>query len=70
MTNTITLKDIYDICDRLEQKMDRRMCTVEKKIDVLESFRDNLLGKIAVITIFISAVFTLSIAWVKDKLGF
>lgn len=70
MTNNITLRDIYDICDRLEQKMDRRMCIVEKKIDTLESFRDNLLGKIAVVSVFVSMVFTLFVGWIKDKLNF
>lgn len=70
MTNNITLRDIYDICDRLEQKMDKRMCIVEKKIDTLESFRDNLLGKVAVIVALISLVFPLFVDWIKYQFNF
>ena len=63
----VTLRDIYEIVDRLETKMDKRLCVVEEKVNGLESFRDNLKGQLALITAAISAFLTLTIDWIRSK---
>jgi len=64
---TPTLKDIYDVMNRLEDKLDRRMCNAENRIDGLETFRDNLLGKMAVFSTIVTAVVTIIVSIIKDK---
>ena len=61
------LKDINETVGRLEAKMDKRICILESRTDLLETFRDNLLGKIAVITFAISLSLTFVIDYIKDK---
>ena len=61
------LKDINETVGRLEAKMDKRICVLETRTDLLETFRDNLLGKIAVITFAISLSLTFVIDYIKDK---
>lgn len=65
----VTLKDIYEVVNRLEDKMDRRMCIAEEKIDVLESFKDDMAGKITLITGIFSLCFSLLWQWIKGKLN-
>ena len=65
----VTLRDIYEIVDRLETKMDKRLCVVEEKVNELESFRDKLKGQLALITAVISAFLTLTIDWIRSKAG-
>jgi hypothetical protein len=61
------LKDINETVGRLEAKMDKRICALESRTDLLETFRDNLLGKIAIITAAISLSLTFFIDYLKDK---
>lgn len=76
----VTLRDIYDAVSKLEEKMDRRMgclqtdiadriSKVEIRTDSLESFRDNMMGKIAIITVIATSVVSLIFAFVKDLLS-
>jgi len=68
MSNSkITLKDIYDIVNRLEDKTDKRICLLEEKINGLESFKDNLVGKITLMTGVLSLTFSLVWQWFKEK---
>ena len=64
-----TLKDIYQIINRVEDKMDRRLSVVEDKIDGLESFRDNLMGRIAILTVVATTVMSIVVAFIKDLLN-
>lgn len=58
--------------DRLEDKMDERLSRLEKRTDVLESFQDNLQGKIAMgviaIGAFISIITATITTWINDRL--
>lgn len=49
----ITLRDIYDIVDRLETKMDARLGKLEGRMDSVETWRDRALGTLSVFTAFI-----------------
>jgi hypothetical protein len=60
MTNSkVSLKDIYDVVNRLEDKMDKRLCDVETRVNVLEDFK----GKMAGMTAIISTIFGALVSW-------
>lgn len=44
----ITLRDIYDIVDRLERKVDGRMTNLEDRFSEIKSTQDQMLGKISI----------------------
>lgn len=67
------LKDIYSTVDRLETKLDARMLTVEKRVDLTESKIDAIAGKIgvvvALVTLFVTGLVTLIFDFIKKKLS-
>lgn len=80
MRDEVTLRDIYDAVGKLEEKMDKRMAClqtdiadriskVEIRTDSLETFRDNMMGKIAIITVIATSVISLILAFLKDLLS-
>ncbi len=77
MKQEVTLKDIYSIIQRMEDKFDERFtkyeentnahfAMLETRTNVLEAFKDNLTGKIAVIVIFVGFFVSLAGDYVKD----
>jgi len=50
----VNLRDIYEIVERLEMKIDRRLVEAEKKIDKLEDFNSRAMGVWFAITTIIS----------------
>lgn len=62
--SSISLRDIYDVVNRLEDKMDRRMEEVEKRVDLLEDFKGRALGILGVVSFVGSAVFS----WLWGKI--
>lgn len=54
----VTLRDVYDAFNRLEDKQDKRLAAIEAKIDNLESFQNKALGMLAVFAAFTSAITT------------
>jgi hypothetical protein len=68
-TNYELLKDVMEALERLESKMDRRLCVVEAEVDQLQSFRDNLLGKLAVAW-FVISFFAMAVwEYIRSKLN-
>jgi len=76
----VTLRDIYDAVGKLEDKISRdmgglktevcdRISKVELRTDGLESWRDNMMGKIAIITVIATSVISIIIAFLKDLLS-
>ena len=65
------LKDTYNAVNRLEDKMDKRVGLVEGRLDKVESKTDNLLGKIGIGVIIISAVISSGVvaiwSWFKAR---
>lgn len=59
MKETITLRDVYDIANRLEGKMDTRLERHELRIEGLENNQSRALGVLSVISLFISGAMTL-----------
>ena len=49
ITSYDILLEIQKICNRLEDKVDKRFVEVEKRVNVIEDFQANLTGKITVL---------------------
>lgn len=64
MPKQVSLKDVYEVVNRVEDKMDTRLCADEKRIDLLEDFRGYILGALGIISIFVAGFS----AWVWEKL--
>ena len=64
----VTTKDVYEIVDRIEKKMDSRMLRSEQKIDKLESRFDTFAGAVATMSILISFSGPIIMDWIKTKL--
>jgi ribosome-associated translation inhibitor RaiA len=47
----VTLKDIYEALESLEEKIDRKISRNEHRISKLEGWRDRMLGAMAIISI-------------------
>ena len=62
--NKVTLKDIYEVVNRLEEKMDKRMCHAEERIDILEDFKSRILGIATIVSVISGAVFS----WLWERL--
>lgn len=62
------LLQVQRAVDRLEDKMDKRLCDVENRVDGLEAFKDNLIGKIAAFSSIVAVSITMLWEWVRSKL--
>jgi hypothetical protein len=60
----VTLKDVYEVVNRIEDKMSQRIAETERRVDILESFQSRTLGVLSIITVFIS----LAATWVWGKI--
>jgi hypothetical protein len=54
----ITLRDIYDAVNRLEDKLSKRIDGQDKKIERLEGFQNKALGIISIIMLLFSSLVT------------
>lgn len=63
MSSQVSLKDIYEAVNRLEDKMDGRLKTAEAKIDALESIANKAVVIFSLVNIFLTAGFS----WVWNK---
>jgi hypothetical protein len=57
-TEKITLRDIYDVVNRLEDKVDKRITTVESEIKEMKSFQNRVMGVASVMAAFVSLLAT------------
>jgi hypothetical protein len=64
MTKQVSLNDIYAVVNRLEDKMDQRMCAIEKRVDILEDFKGRVLGMAMVLAAFTAA----AVDWIWKKI--
>jgi|GEM_PF-4527741 len=63
-----TIKEVYDIVDRIEKKIDGRLLRSEVKIDKLESRFDTFAGAITTMSIIISLSGPIFMDWARSKL--
>lgn len=64
MTKNITLKDIYEVVNRLEDKVDKRLGTVEVRVDKLEDVQAKIIGGVSIVGLFVGGAVT----WVWEKI--
>lgn len=50
----ITLKDVYDVVNRLEDKFDDRYSEIDARVTKLEGFQNKALGILTIATAFVS----------------
>lgn len=62
--NGITLQDVYNVVNRLEDKIDRRLTEIEDRVDIQESFRNRAMALIGVVATFSSVIST----WIWDRI--
>jgi len=60
----VSLKDIYEIVERLEMKIDRRLVEAEKKIDKLEDFNSRAMG----VWFAITTVISIGSSWIIQRI--
>lgn len=71
----ITLKDVYNAVNRIEDKLDKRIVDNSNRIDVVESKLDHLVGKVGIGVVVFMSVFGTLVAtatalisdWVRTK---
>ena len=78
MSDRVTLRDIMDISEKTHQEIGSlrsefrsELIGLEKRVNVKETKRDNLLGKVGIgimiVSSFIAGIVTLIVDWVKRK---
>ena len=61
----VNLRDIYDIVERLENKLDVRLKEVEKRTDNLENFNSKMTG----VWLGITSLISLLGSWIWTKIS-
>ena len=56
--DNVTLRDVYDAVNRIEDKLTKRIDIVEEDVDELQSFQNRILGIATVLSVFISGAAT------------
>ena len=50
----VTLRDVYEIVERLELKVDSKIGKIDARVDVIENFQSRALGILSFLTFLIS----------------
>ena len=58
MNERVTLKDVYDVVNRLQDKIEGRVAGIEKDVDELKSFHQKLIGMATLAAGFVSLLTT------------
>lgn len=61
----VTIKDVYDLVERLETKMSKRFDENEKDIEELQNFKSRLAGQLSLISVISGA----ASAWIWQKIS-
>ncbi len=61
--NKVSLKDVYDINNRIEDKLDK----LESRISIIEIWRATIIGQIIIILAVINFVIAISFDWIKKQ---
>lgn len=64
MTKTVSLNDIYQVVNRLEDKTDKRMADIECRVDKIEDAQSKILGGLTIVSLFVGGAVT----WIWDKI--
>ncbi len=61
--NKVSLKDVYDINNRIEDKLDK----LESRVSIIEIWRATIIGQIIIILAVINFVIAISFDWIKKQ---
>jgi hypothetical protein len=64
MTN-ITLKDIYEVTNRIEDKLDK----VDSRVSLLEMWRAQIMGQLIILSGMVALGISFAVDWIKKKLN-
>ena len=64
MIKNITLRDIYEVVNRLEDKMDKRVEILEVRVDKIEDVQAKIIGGVSIIGLFVGGAVT----WIWDRI--
>ncbi len=64
MTKQITLKDIYEVVNRLEDKTDKRLWDVEIRLDKVEDMQSKIIGAVSIVGLFVGGAVT----WIWQRI--
>jgi len=53
---TVTLRDVYDAVNRLEDKFSKRLDDVEDDVENLKSFQNKSLGILSILSLFVGSI--------------
>lgn len=62
--NSILLKDIYEVVNRLEDKIDERFEKIEARVSHLEDFKNRLIGLATIFSLSAGAISS----WLWNKI--
>lgn len=62
----VTIKDVYEIVSRVEDKLDK----VEVRVSLLEIWKAEIVGKLTVVVTIAMFAVSVLVDWVKRKLNF
>lgn len=64
----VTLRDIYDISARLEEKLDSRMNAIENRVNCIEDKLSSVTGRVTVFMSLVGALFVAFMGYFFDSI--
>ena len=65
--NNATTQDVYNIVNRLEDKIDRRLKEIANDVERNSEFRNQMMGRMAIIAGVIGLVINIAMDWFLGK---
>lgn len=65
----VTLKDVYEIVNNIDCKIDKQICDLDKRVKEIELWRASVVGSFVIIAGIFSLLFTLVSDWIKSKIS-
>jgi hypothetical protein len=62
----VTLKDVYEVVNRLEDKFDTELKELDARVTSIESVNSNIMGKIGVGVAALSIIFSAVVSFIVD----
>lgn len=62
---SITLKDIYEVTNRIEDKLDK----LENRVGLLEQWKAQIIGQLVFVSTAIAVGISIAVDWFKKKIN-
>ena len=63
MNGKVTLHDVYEINNRIEEKLDK----LESRVSVIEIWRATIIGQIIILLAVVNFIIAVSFDWIKKQ---